>query len=47
MEVVELEAKLTDFMAEGRAYNPDFRVKNHMALDENMIKRLKALGYVD
>jgi arylsulfatase A-like enzyme len=46
-DVVALERSLTGFIREGVAYNPGFREKNGLGLDEEMIEKLRSLGYVD
>jgi len=46
-KVRELEARLESFVREGIAYNPTFRTKNRIKLDEGTQERLRALGYID
>jgi arylsulfatase A-like enzyme len=46
-DVVGLEARLTAFIREGARYNPEFRQKNSILLKEEVLERLRALGYVD
>lgn len=46
-EVRALEASLAAFMQKGASYNPGFRSKNQIKIDEGTQERLKALGYIE
>jgi arylsulfatase A-like enzyme len=46
-EVMGLEARLGAFVREGSRDNPEFREKNSILLKDEVLERLRALGYVD
>jgi arylsulfatase A-like enzyme len=46
-EAVRLEKRLGAFIREGSRYNPESRQKNSILLKDDVLERLRALGYVD
>jgi arylsulfatase A-like enzyme len=46
-ELVRLEKRLGAFIREGSRYNPESRQKNTILLKDEVLERLRALGYVD
>ena len=45
--VKALEKDLVDFIRKGEAYNPGFRERNKVTPDEEMLEKLRSLGYID
>jgi arylsulfatase A-like enzyme len=46
-EVRRLEESLVEFIRKGKAYNPDFRGKNDFEINDEILEKLRALGYVE
>ena len=46
-EVRELERRLEAFIRQGAEYNPEFRTRNDVEIDDELLEKLRALGYVD
>jgi arylsulfatase A-like enzyme len=46
-EVRRLEESLAEFIRKGKAYNPEFRNKNDFEINDEILEKLRALGYVE